>query len=281
MTNSKELFQQLCSRLTLDEDADELTSLIYLLLEKKVGLSKTDILAGKAVQESLSSFESILFRINNHEPIQYILGEADFFGRSFIVNTAVLIPRPETELLVQSAIDIARNISAHTLNILDIGTGSGCIAISLACELRHSYVTALDISDSAIACTQKNADRHQTSINFLQLDILKEDLPPPQLDLIVSNPPYIDPVEKKDMRENVLAYEPHLALFTPEDDPLIFYRAIAQKSKHLLTHQGAVLVEINSRFGAEVAQLFKDEGYTQVDTIKDLDQKDRIVLARH
>jgi release factor glutamine methyltransferase len=278
MTNSKELFNDLLRRITLDEDKGEIQSIIYLILENKFGLSKTDILSEKKINTfDPTRLDSIISRINTHEPIQYILGSANFFGRSFGVNSSVLIPRPETELLVDEIKNFIKPIQAP-IRILDIGTGSGCIAITLALEIPNSKVTAIDISKNALICARKNEKVLGANVNFIELDLLNQELTD-QFDLIVSNPPYISVEEKKSMKQNVLAYEPHLALFAPQHDPLIFYRIIASKGKKNLTSKGSLWLEINEFFGKEVRNLLEAQGFKDVQILKDLDGKDRMIKA--
>ena len=276
MTNSKELFNELVNNVRLDDSREEIHSIIYLLLEDKLGLSKTDIMTGKEISPVVQGyFNEIIQRINEHEPIQYILGKADFYGRQFVVNRSVLIPRPETELLVAAV--IKENMSSPT--ILDIGTGSGCIAITLALEIISSKVYGVDISEDALMVAKQNANNLRAKVNFSKLDILGDTLPDQQYDIIVSNPPYIAHAEKKDMKTNVLEFEPHLALFVADHDPLIFYKMIAKKGKSYLNHGGKVFVEINERFGQNVSDVFIKEGYSLVKILKDIDNKDRIVTA--
>ena len=278
MTNSKELFLDLASRVTLAEDKGEIHSLVYLLLEKILNLSKTDILCEKHIKvDQPELLVSYITRINQHEPLQYILGEAEFYGRIFMVNPSVLIPRPETELLVHEVIQQAK-IQKPNLSILDIGTGSGCIAITLALEIKNSEVTAIDISDTAIECAKQNAFRFHANVRFDKHDVLLQPING-MFDFIVSNPPYIAVEEKTEMDANVLDYEPHLALFAPKDDPLLFYKSIAAKSKAALLPGGSVWVEINARFGNEVKEIFESEGFHKARIIRDLDNKDRIVTA--
>lgn len=278
MTNSKELFNDLLRRITLNEDKGEIQSIIYLILENKFGLSKTDVLSEKKIKTvDPTLLDSIISRLNQDEPIQYILGSANFFGRSFDVNSSVLIPRPETELLVDEIKSFTKPIKAPC-RILDIGTGSGCIAISLALEIPNSLVTAIDISKDALICANENAVVLGASVNFIELDILNQELID-QFDLIVSNPPYISVEEKKSMKQNVLTYEPHLALFAPQNDPLIFYRTIAAKCRKNLTSHGSLWLEVNEHFGEEVRNLLETQGFQNVQILKDLDGKDRMIKA--
>ncbi len=280
MTNSKELFNDLISRITLDEDKSEIQSIIYLLLEKKTGLTKTDILAGNKIElVDLTFFDSFITQINDHKPIQHLLGEAEFYGRPFMVNSSVLIPRPETELLVHEIKNKLLKVNPKNPSILDIGTGSGCIAITLALELPLATVHATDISKEALNTALQNAKTLGAKVQFHEHNILADEILTGPLDLVVSNPPYITAHEKSCMKKNVLMYEPHLALFAPEDDALAFYHSIAYKSKAVLVSGGTVWVEINAQFGNEVAAVFKKLGYHSVSIIKDLDNKDRIVTA--
>ncbi len=277
MTNSKKLFEWLIKSIQLDESQDEIQSIVYLLLEDGFGLTKTDIIAGREIEAvKLETFSEVVHRINQKEPIQYILGKAEFYGRQFIVDKSVLIPRPETELLIMSIIN--DNVSAPT--ILDIGTGTGCIAITLAAELPSSKVYAIDISEDALDVAKRNGQQLKSKVHFSKSDILKDEIVDHRFDIIVSNPPYITQTEKSSMKSNVLDFEPHLALFVSNEDPLIFYEAIAKNGRFLLKPGGKVYLEINERFGTNVSNLFRSEGYSDIQIIKDLDGKDRIVMAR-
>jgi release factor glutamine methyltransferase len=277
MTNSKDLFNELVGRITLDEKKAEIQSIIYLLLENKLGLTRTEILSDKLIDNAdQSALNLCIERINNHEPIQYILGEAFFYGRLFKVNPAVLIPRPETELLVREIISYEQKMKGDLMRILDIGTGSGCIAISLALEIKNATVLATDVSPTALNCAKENSLLLGASVRFIDHDILKEALTE-SFDLIVSNPPYISFEEKPSMKPNVLKFEPHLALFASEADPLLFYKKIIEKSKKSLSAHGSLWFEINEHFGQEVMGLLKAHGFVDIQIIKDLDGKERIV----
>lgn len=271
-TNSKAVFQEIKSQLTLD-DPDEVHAIALALMKKSFGLTLTDILSEKEIETK--NFKEIIERLNQQEPLQYILGEAEFYGRKFLVNPSVLIPRPETELLVREVLNTKLNAS----RILDIGTGSGCIAITLSLEIPNSKVYALDVSQNALAAANTNSTKLGAHLSFIQLDFLKDSLQLEPVDLIVSNPPYIRNSEKELMKSNVLNYEPHQALFVSDQDPLIFYKAIASKGIALLKESGKVFVEINEHFGNEVKDLFEFSGFNEVKIIKDLDGKDRIVAA--
>jgi release factor glutamine methyltransferase len=278
MTNSKELFNELVNRVQLAESRDEIQSIIYVLLEEKLGLRKIDIMKGKMIESAQKDqFNEYIQRINRHEPIQYIVGQAEFYGRQFAVDHSVLIPRPETELLITSV--IRTRVAAPV--ILDMGTGSGCIAVTLAKEIPLSKVYAIDISEAALAVARQNSLKLQAAVHFSKADILTEIKYDQQFDFIVSNPPYIALSEKQRMKSNVLDFEPHLALFVPDEDPLIFYQAIAKRGKSILKPTGKILVEINERFGQEVSEIFRTARYKQVAIEKDLDNKDRIVMAEN
>ncbi|MEO7988022.1 MAG: peptide chain release factor N(5)-glutamine methyltransferase [Chryseolinea sp.] len=285
MKNSKALFQDLVKQITLNEDQDEIHSMAYEILQNLLELSRTDILSEKQIDTSkiVTKLSDVVRRVNQHEPVQYILGEAYFFGRKFIVNPSVLIPRPETEELVRLIISEMKDRSIQLkgidfkIKILDIGTGSGCIPVSLALEITHSEVYAIDISEDALHVAKQNATNLNAEVQFSRLDILNDEIPFQNLDVVVSNPPYIALSEKKDMGNNVVDHEPHLALFVEDDDTLIFYNAIASKSKKVLKSGGLLAVEINERFGKEVADLFKHNNFQEIEVIKDLSGKDRIV----
>jgi release factor glutamine methyltransferase len=279
MKNSKVLFQELMSQISLTENKEEIQSLVYLIIEHEFSISRTDILAEKKINISAQqeiTLKEIINRVNGHEPVQYILGEAEFFGRKFKVNPSVLIPRPETEELI----GVIKSYVAKqkgSLRILDIGAGSGCIPITLALEIKNVQVNSSDISKQALKTARQNAHELNAAVNFIYHDILNEDLPFDQIDIIVSNPPYITESEGLTMEKNVLNHEPHLALFVPDKDPLVFYREIAEKGTKVLTSGGLIAVEINERFGLEVASLLSARNYKDVEVIKDINGKDRIV----
>jgi release factor glutamine methyltransferase len=278
MANSKALFNQLKSKITINETESEINSMLFLLFEKILGISPTDLMLSKEINSDVD-FDVLLNRINSYEPIQYIIGEANFFGRWFYVNEHVLIPRPETELLVEEAmVQLKRN--PMNGGIVDIGTGSGCIAITLARELPHTKIFGIDISTEALEVATTNAKFHKADSHFIHHDILKYNLSFSNLECIISNPPYIAQSEEKLMRKNVISFEPHTALFVSDHDPLIFYRRILASAQVSLVKGGLLLVEINERFGNEIAALFHEHQFKDVRIKKDLDGKDRIVLGR-
>ena len=215
-------------------------------------------------------------RLQEYEPIQYIQGYSDFCGLSFKVTPATLIPRPETSELVEW---IAADHSCKAVNILDIGTGSGCIAISLAHKLPESKVTAWDISNDALAVATENSKANGCTVLFEQVDILSYEPKSAQFDIIVSNPPYIKENEKSIMHSNVLNWEPHTALFVPDSDPLQFYRTIAKKGLTLLNSGGTLYFEINRTHGTETMKMLADYGYTDIELRKDFADNDRMIKA--
>jgi release factor glutamine methyltransferase len=276
MTNSKELFSEVVRRINLPEDKAEIESIAYLLLDKKWNLTRTHILTQKQVTVNQAEVDACIDRINTHEPIQYILGEADFFGRSFRVTPDVLIPRPETELLVHEIIRHSKSIDQPA--ILDIGTGSGCIAISLALEI-PAVVHAVDVSLHALKVAQENANRLNAAVSFSQQDILNEPITK-KFDLIGSNPPYISQQEKQNMKPNVLNYEPLTALFAPGEDALLFYKVIAQRVHQALKPGGSLWFEINEHYAKEICEILKTNGYEGVAVLKDWNGKERVVWGK-
>lgn len=223
-----------------------------------------------------TEIENFIKRINAHEPIQHVLGECEFYGRTFKVTRDVLIPRPETEELVNVVKKFCTDQKSDP-TILDVGTGSGCIAITLALEISPSKIYATDVSNEALLIAKENARLLKAPVQFYLHNILQEELPVNELSVVVSNPPYVTFQEKKTMRDNVLLFEPHLALFVNDDDPLLFYRSIVSKSKTALRKEGLLVVEINENFGKEVQEVFKEHGFISVEIIKDIFGKERIV----
>lgn len=273
-TNSKDLFRSMVSGITIAESTGEKESIAYLIMHSLFGTRREHIMAGKEITYDDKELDDIVARINNNEPVQYILQEAEFYGRLFFVDRNVLIPRPETELLVREVLDYSRD--KKSFKILDVGVGSGCIAVTLACELPEAAVTATDVSNGAIEVAHKNSLTFNTYVDFFVNDILSEDLPVNDVDIIVSNPPYVAQAESSMMSPNVLDHEPHIALFVPDNDPLVFYRAIAMQAAKIKT--AAVFVEINEKYGREVRAIFEENGFN-AEIIKDIDRKDRIVKS--
>jgi len=276
-TSSKFLFDTIGKKIATFEEQEEALSIAYLILEKLFGINKTDIVIDKKIEYlavTKEAMDEILRRLTKKEPIQYILGEADFFGRKFIVDENVLIPRQETEELVDL---IKTDNGRSNLKILDIGTGSGCIPITLALEMNEAKVFSVDIDENCLALADRNAKRNNATVQFFQTDILKEDFPIVALDIVVSNPPYVRQSEKLVMRKKVLEYEPHLALFVADEEPLVFYKTIAKKAAKHLKKEGKLYFEINEGLGEGVKALMESEGFIGVEIVKDLNGKDRIV----
>lgn len=280
MKNSKTLFQELISIIRINEDKDEVRAIALLIMEKVFNLTRSDIMAEKMIPCTTPvqhRLEGIVERLNSGEPLQYILEEASFFGRIFFVTPAVLIPRPETEELTRLVIDHIRLLSNP--KVLDIGTGSGCIAITIALENPGATVSATDISQDALKVAGINSERLLAKVDFHVHDILSEDLTFKNIDVVVSNPPYISAMEKNSMRSSVYDHEPSLALFVEEKDPLIFYRTIAEKASAILKSGGLLAFEINERFGKQVAELVLANGFVNVKVTADLFGKERIVTG--
>lgn len=251
----------------------EARDIVLLLCEKTFGTKRYTHILNPDLEIDGTLAEDALRRLSSWEPVQYVTGKADFCGREFKVAPGVLIPRPETEMLVEMAEKLLEGRSSPS--ILDLCTGSGCIAWSLQLDLPEAKVCGIDVSDEALKIAGNQFECG--SPTFLKADILKQPAIGGEFDLIVSNPPYVLCEEKGNMRLNVLNYEPEMALFVPDDDPLVFYRAIALWSKTLLRDGGAGLVEINERLGDETAALFAGSGFEQVETINDYFGKNRFV----
>lgn len=270
--NSKEVFHGIKSQLTLD-DPDETHAIAVALMRKFYHVALADILSEKKIK--ILDLVPIIERLNKQEPLQYILGEADFYGRAFTVNPSVLIPRPETELLIHEIL----KTRPEAPRVLDVGTGSGCIAVTLSLEIQNSKIYGLEVNQNTLDTAKANALKLGAPVQFIQADFLRDVIRLEPLDILVSNPPYIKESEKQFMKSNVLNYEPQHALFVPDEDPLIFYEAIASKGKTLLGPSGKVFVEINEKLGNEVKKLFESSGFNKVGVLQDMDGKDRIVVA--
>lgn len=259
----------------------ETEAIIRIIFHYLKGWNTVDMIIHES--DTLSSFleseiDRILRRLLRHEPIQYITGEARFHGMEFHVTPDVLIPRPETDELVDIIVGDAND--ASDLRILDIAAGSGCIAIALARSLPFPRVSALEISEAALKVARDNASRLKADVSFIHADIFKWQPSPTSFDIIVSNPPYIDESEKAAMEPNVLEYEPAQALFVPDSDPLVFYRRIAEVARTGLSEGGRLYLEINPRHAAELSELLKKNGFSDIEVIKDSYEKDRFIRAR-
>lgn len=264
-------------------DEDEIKAIFLVVVAETFGLNRTDYQLRKTdiVNEGDKvKVLDILQDLKKHRPIQYILNKADFYGEVFQVNESVLIPRQETEELVD--LIIKNHKSSQNLKIIDIGTGSGCIPITLSKHLNNALVTTIDISKEAIKTAQENAKNLKTQVQFINADIFEWEyiFSDQQYNIIVSNPPYITPGEKQHMNQNVLAYEPELALFIEESAPLIFYDVISSFALKHLAPDGDLYFEINQYLGAEMKELMIKKGFEQVKLIKDINGADRIIHAK-
>ena len=270
----KPLFDILVNRITA-YDYLEAKEIVFILLNNQWGIERTDLLVGET-SNNIDELAPLIARVNQGEPIQYILEEAWFYGRRFYVDKHVLIPRPETEELI----DYIKKQKPE--KVLDLGTGSGCIPVTLSLELSGSAVYAVDKSEGVLEVARKNAKKNQAKVNFEWADILDFQNPflADRFDIIVSNPPYVKESEKKEMRKNVLDFEPDLALFVPDNDPLVFYRNIGRIGKKHLMPDGQLWVEINAGLGKETRELFESQGYAEVNLIRDFFGKDRFIQAK-
>jgi len=259
--------------------AEEIESLIFLIFENVKGYTRTQFLLAKdeiLSEEDRSELGKIVARLKNHEPIQYILGETEFYELPFYTVPGVLIPRPETEELVQWIIQ-ENKLTRPT--ILDMGTGSGCIAVSLRKNIPDSTVLACDISPVCIATACRNAELNSAAITVLTFNILKNTpgISFPELDVVVSNPPYVRETEQLQMEKNVLEYEPTLALFVTDANPLIFYSHIADFAQTQLKTGGKLYFEINEALGKECSEMLQEKGFSEIKLKKDLNGKDRMI----
>lgn len=281
------MYRKLWQRLAQQYGEDEAKAIVRMVLEVRFGLSWPDIVCGNTPELStndLSALETIIRRLEQSEPVQYVLGQAEFGGRTFMVNHNVLIPRPETYELCQWVLEAVRSINddEHGVSLLDVGTGSGCIACTLAAELPDAKVTAWDISADALAVARENARRLGVDVSFSQTDILNSHSSSliSHFSFIISNPPYICNKERSTMERNVLDYEPDLALFVPDDDPLLFYRSIAQYALQALQPDGWLYFEINPFYAEPLCEMLRDMRFSRIELKIDQYGKQRFVRAR-
>ena len=259
---------------------EEANAMMMMLLEHYFGINRVKMALEPELRLSESEMLTVHFAVKDllkNKPIQYVIGETEFCGMRFMVNENVLIPRPETEEMVEMI------ATSPQYSILDIGTGSGCIAISLAKLIPNSDVMAVDVSEKALEVARKNAEANGVNVHFVLDDILKPtttELIDNQFDIIVSNPPYVCESEKTEMRANVLDHEPSSALFVPDNDPLIFYRKILEFAQKALKPDGQIWFEINEKFGKETAELCREKGFNNTEIIKDFRGKERVVRAQ-
>lgn len=258
----------------------EAESFFYMILEEMRQLKRIDLALQPDTifsESEMVHWNGILEKLNAFIPIQYILGKAHFYGLEFEVNENTLVPRPETEELVEWI--VSGNVSKDNLKILDIGTGTGCIAISLAKNLPTAQVFAMDVSEKALETAKRNAELNGTTVTFLQQDVLVATDLHQEFDIIVSNPPYVRHLEKAEIKQNVLDNEPHLALFVEDDDALLFYRKIAQLAQQNLCGNGQLFFEINQYLGKEMRELFAEFPFNNVELRKDIYGNDRMMKA--
>lgn len=261
---------------------EEASSFFYWLVEDFLQIKKSNVVfhfSEEIKEVEQAKFENALERLLQHEPIQYITGATEFMGLKFQVTSDVLIPRTETEELVEWILNDFQGKSGESLKILDIGTGSGCIAISLAKYLPKVRVFALDISEKSLEVARQNAEANNVEIQFIQGNILENIKWNETFDILVSNPPYVTPSEKKWMSDNVLKYEPHTALFAPDETPLLFYEAIARMGKNSLRPGGKLYFEINEAYGQKLINLLTHFSYKDILLKKDFLAKDRFIKS--
>lgn len=269
--------------LTAIYDAGEAESFFYLILEEKRNLKRIDLALHPDLvfsAEQMIIWNSILEQLKQEIPVQYLLGKTSFYGLDFEVNENVLIPRPETEELVEWILESQKSkVESQKIRILDIGTGSGCIAISLAKNLPHATVFAIDVSEKALATAKINAKNNSEDVTFINQNILETDDLKQQFDVIVSNPPYVRHLEKAEIKKNVLDNEPHLALFVADNDALIFYKKIAELAQKNLSKNGQLFFEINQYLGKEMVDLLEKMNFKNIELRKDIYGNDRMIKA--
>ena len=281
--NIKNLKSHFFSELQTIQEESEIESFFFILTEYLLNLKRIDISLNPDFEVSetdLETWNTIISELKTEKPIQYITGEAWFYGYRFEVNENTLIPRPETEELVEWIVESTKHEAGSLkLNILDIGTGSGCIPISLKKEIPNAGVFTIDVSEKALEMARKNAVDNEVEVNFMLKNILETDSLVEKYDVIVSNPPYVRNLEKQEIKKNVLAYEPHLALFVEDSDALLFYRKIAQLALTSLTPNGKLFFEINQYLGKETVALLENLGFKNIELRKDFVGNDRMICC--
>ena len=276
----KELKIKFLTELERIHSPEETASFFFVLTEHFLGKKRIDVALDpdlKIESETYELFEKALAQLKNEYPVQYITGSTDFMGLAFAVNPDVLIPRPETEELVSWVLSFYNETRA--LDILEIGSGSGCIPVSLSKYLKKASIRSLDLSEKALTVAKKNALSHGVSIDFQQRDILKIRDLTETYDLIISNPPYVRESEKEQMRGNVLRHEPEMALYVKDEDPLLFYKKIARLAQAGLRPGGALFFEINQYMGKELISLLRGLGFVSIELKKDIYGADRMIRA--
>ncbi len=275
MQNVKQIWQETAKQLEKVYDRREAENISFLLLEDAFDIKRMDILAEENKTVSLDRLDILLKRLLKNEPIQYVTGVADFYGRKFSLSPGALIPRPETEELCEL---ILKENKIDKPRILEVGVGSGCIAITLSLELGVE-VFGTDISEEAIGVAKRNSAALESAVLIYESDVLAENLPEDELDILVSNPPYIPQQDHHEIRENVTKYEPDVALFVPNDDPILFYKRIADLGLKSLKKGGKLYFEIHENYGGDVISYLGKKGYTAMHVHKDMHGKDRMVSA--
>ena len=263
------------------QEEQEIESFFFILTEYLHNLKRVDVTLNpnfELTEADVEKWNAILAELQQEKPIQYITGEAWFYGLQFEVNENTLIPRPETEELVEWIIESQKSkVKSQKLEILDIGTGTGCIPISLKSNLPQANVSAIDVSEKALEVAKRNAASNKVEINFIQTNILEVADLNQNFDIIVSNPPYVRNLEKQEIKKNVLDYEPHLALFVEDTDALLFYRKIAQLALENLTPNGLLFFEINQYLGKETVELLENLGFKNIELRKDFVGNERMI----
>jgi release factor glutamine methyltransferase len=282
--NIRQYRDQFIQKLSPLYGEDEAESFFYLILENKRQLQRVDLALNPDLvfsKNELMVWDELSKQLELEIPVQYLLGTTSFYGLEFLVNENVLIPRPETEEIVDWIIEKEKRGKRQEarIKILDIGTGSGCIAISLAKNIPNAAVFAIDVSQEALETAKKNAENNQVSVTFLEKNILETFDLEQEFDIIVSNPPYVRNLEKEEIKKNVLEYEPHLALFVADDNALIFYRKIAELAKKNLAPNGQLFFEINQYLGPEMIELLEKLDFKNIELKKDIYGNDRMIYG--
>lgn len=278
MATRREVLNMLCSAARECYDDVEARQIAEMILMAKGAISRNDILVEPNMEVQIDDLDAVIAQLKSWQPVQYIIGIAEFMDMELAVSESVLIPRPETEELVMWVAEDAASGS----RILDVGTGSGCIAIGVARSVAGARVSAIDISDAALDVARRNGAKYAPEVEFLRGDALADfdKLFTEKFDAVVSNPPYIPSKDIAMMRPNVVDYEPHLALFVPDDDPLLFYRAIARTSRALLHADGRLYFEVYESLVAEMCEMLRAEGYVDIAVREDFRGKPRMICAR-
>jgi len=284
METVKDVFTKYRTALQPLYDAQEADAIVLTVLKEVTGQSNAYLKAFPEYEitaDVQTKLRQILDQLITGKPLQYVLGHTEFYGLPFKVNPSVLIPRPETEELVDWVLN--SNLPPSAINILDIGTGSGCIAISLKKNLPNAPVWAMDVSATALKTAKENAELNSVNVNFIEADVLNStqtfNLLPSTFNLLISNPPYVTPTDKQLMHTNVTDFEPHTALFVSQEDPLLFYKAIADLAIEKLVKGGLLFFEINESYGNEMLSMLTNKGFKEIELRKDMSGRDRMIKA--